>query len=112
METQTFYRLIEDETPILPDIVAQSVVADYYTKNRISIDTEQENRQYDELVTHLVNRANELYNCNALFKKIIRKPGKGLDYLHMLMRHWVEAKLQPQRKTTFTEKIKAFFTSP
>jgi hypothetical protein len=102
METQTFYRLIEDETPILPDIAAESVVGHYYSENKIPITNEQENRQYDELVSYLTKRANDLYNLNAHFKKQIRKPGnKGLDNLYMFMNHWLEAKLQ------YTKKIKA-----
>ena len=92
---ETLFRLIEDETPILPDIAAESVVSDYYTKNKISIDNEQENRQYDELVRYLAKRANDLYNSNAHFKKQIRKPGnKGLDNLYMFMGHWLAAKIK------------------
>lgn len=113
MKTKTLYRLIEDETPILPHIAAQKVVGDYYTKNKIEVNTEQENKQYEDLISYLVKKANDLYNINSYFKKKIREKGnKGRDNLYMFMSHWMEAKMLKLKNANRNEKNNLYNTIP
>jgi len=99
MKSKSFYRLIEDETPILPEIAAESVVGHYYTEKKIQVTNKEENNYYYSLVSYLAKKANDVYNVNAHFNsKIKAKGNKGLDHLFMFMNHWLEGKIMDDKK--------------
>lgn len=63
---------IEDDTPIIPMALAQSVTNDI------------------GFARHLVARADIVYAHNERFRKKVRGRN-GLDYLETFMRHWLMA---------------------
>ncbi len=86
---------IEDDTPILPYVVADGVVEEVerFLGKRI--------RNREAAVDYLAGRADATYRANKRFRKRIRGRGdSGLDWLFSFMRHWLSAwMLKHDRKT-------------
>jgi hypothetical protein len=75
--------IIEDETPIIPWLIAESVAREAYTITGSKQLT-------DQLTAHLVEKAERIYQNNADFRKGLKSEG-GRDKLYMFMRHWSAA---------------------
>lgn len=76
-------RTIEQDTPILPDVVARTIIEDVrnFTGRRFS--------REGMYLQALVERAAGLYLHSPSFRKKIRAAGNsGRDYLYAFMRHW------------------------
>lgn len=75
--------IIEDETPIIPWIIAESVGAEAYqiTGNE---------KQVDALKPYLVGKAETIYQNNDIFRRDMKKDS-GRDKLCMFMRQWAAA---------------------
>lgn len=94
LTTKSFFKRIDEETPILPDIAAETVVCHYCQEKGIEIKTEAEAAYWRGVEVGLVERANVTYNINDHFKAQINQRGnKGLDTLLAFMLHWLEAKV-------------------
>ena len=89
-------RRIEDDTPILPWLVAWCVWDDA----AIGLGQPLPRRWIRELAA----RANTVYAHNQRFRRMIRRPGdSGRDYLWMFMRHWLAALIHERRHHLFAE---------
>jgi hypothetical protein len=76
-------RTISDDTPILPDVVALTVVDDVA---RFVDRTFSRRLAY---IQQLTTRAERLYLHNPAFRRRVRGKGNGgRDYLYTFMRHW------------------------
>lgn len=74
---------IEKDTPILPDVVAKTIIEDvrHFTGRRFA--------REGMYLQALVERAAGLYLHSPSFRKKIRGAGNsGRDYLYTFMRHW------------------------
>lgn len=92
---------IDEETVIIPEIVAQRTAEDVVYKifeNQLKgwSDLEEADKKYldkkiskktNEVAKYLVERANTIYKHNPDFRKKINGE-KGLEYLYMFMAHW------------------------
>ena len=88
-------RLIEEDTPIIPEIVAESVV-DEATRLAPDHAAALLSRRA-ELAAALAWRANAAYGSDpdSVWSKSIRGRGnRGRDTLHAFMRHWLAAELK------------------
>ena len=77
---------IEDDTPIVTRAAAERVCqeASLWLGERFP-------RGW---ATELAERANVVYQHNARFRRLLRKPGNaGRDWLYIFMRHWLSALL-------------------
>lgn len=90
---------IENETPIMPWIVADTIIDEvvwYLSKHGIY--EAEANRIYerkDDLANWLTNYANTVYKHNASWRKKIKAHGnKGRDTLYAFMRHWLASDLR------------------
>jgi hypothetical protein len=98
---------IQDDTEIMPDIVASTVMGeleDYLstskkfgpyeqgTANKLVKHIQQHGETY---VDELVKKTETLYQVNADFKRKLnsnaRAGNAGRDYLYMFMRHWLSS---------------------
>jgi hypothetical protein len=90
---------IADETDILPEIVAESVVDSvttylYYAGGKTA-EAEQFNAERERLVEGLVGYAERVYDHNESFRKKLRSRGnRGRDTLYSFMRHWLSAEIK------------------
>ena len=84
---------IETDTPIIPEMIADSVAADAVEKSgKFNNFTEARVDAVNKLAAYLVNRANITYKGSEHFKKSIRASGnRGRDNMYMWMGHWAEA---------------------
>jgi hypothetical protein len=87
-------RTIEQDTPILPYVIADSVIRELarYLHREHSIDLDNA----ADLETALSSKADRCYQHNAFFAKRIRG-ASGRDYLYAFMRHWLSAEVCDQR---------------
>ena len=80
---------IERETPLLPRVVAEAVLAEASEW----LDSPLPPSWIDELAA----RAEEVYDANARFRRTLRSRGdEGRDWLWAFTRHWLAALLQQQ----------------
>lgn len=95
--------VIDQDTPILPYIVAGTVVQEVerYTGEALS----------NEYVEALVAHAHATYNADASFRRKIRAKGnKGRDTLYAFMRHWLAADLKKKQPDIY-EQLPSGFAS-
>jgi hypothetical protein len=89
------HRLIEDDTPILPELVAESVVDE---ATRLAPDhADKLLSRRAELAAALTARANAVYEADhdSAWSKSIRGGGnRGRDTLYAFMRHWLAGDLK------------------
>jgi hypothetical protein len=88
-------RLIEDDTPILPDLVAESVVDEAARLAPGHADELLSRRA--ELAAALAARAKATYGADpdSAWSRSIRGAGnKGRDTLYAFMRHWLAGELK------------------
>jgi hypothetical protein len=91
-------RKIEDETPIMPWIIADAVVdevarylrAQGYRKEEAAVD-----RMKEEWSRWLHARANQIYTHDDRFRRQIKGPkgNQGRDRMYMWMRHWLTGRM-------------------
>jgi len=96
-------RLIEDDTPILPELVAESVV-DEAARLAPGCASELLSRR-DELAAALTARANAAYGADpdSTWSRSIRGAGnRGRDTLYAFMRHWLAADLKRNSPVVFS----------
>jgi hypothetical protein len=83
---------IEDETPILPWIVADAVISELETHLACPLRGPECSH---ELADMLSDHANKIYKHNEQFRKRIRSKADGgdagRDWLYAFMRHWLTA---------------------
>lgn len=89
---------IEEETQIIPEIIADNVAAESLVNNQktANLPGEEKARLQSELVLYLVDKARTVYNNNKDFrKKVNAKGNKGRDSMYMFMSHWAEGWIKP-----------------
>jgi hypothetical protein len=82
---------IDTDTPLVPEVVADSVARDEVDENKKTKDLPDEKKHLivDELVTHLAARAREQYQASEHFRNQINADGnKGRQNFYMFMHHW------------------------
>ncbi len=89
---------IEDDTPIMPWIVADSALSDaqkYLDKPIPNIRS---------VADELSDFANDIYKHNERFRKQIRASGnRGRDTLYIFMRHWTASYLKKNHPALFKQ---------
>lgn len=81
-------RLIQDDTVLLPDVIASQVVRE------VEVWAGGELPDRETLVTSLSAKAQHIYEANKRFRNKLRsKSNAGRDYLYTFMRHWLYAEL-------------------
>jgi hypothetical protein len=86
---------IEDDTPIMPWVVAQSVIEEAQKETGASLNVRN-------LVRSLSTRAQTTYEHNEDFRKKVRGRGdSGRDTLYAFMRHWLAAYLKKEQPDVF-----------
>jgi hypothetical protein len=101
---------IENETPILPDVIADAVVretllyiGDHRSKFPSRPRAEAERALNDpELPAGLAGRAEIVYGKHEHFRKHI-KSANGRDYLYAFMRHWLAADVKRNWPDVYAE---------
>lgn len=91
---------IEDETPIMPWIVADGAIEDAqsYLPRNVEIPNSR------EMAEELSDYANKIYKHNDRFRKQIRAKGnRGRDTLYMFMRHWLASFLHEKHPAIFEQ---------
>jgi len=87
---------IENDTPIMPLVVADTVIEE--TERYLDVTLPQRRQIADALA----GRAESLYQYNADWRKKMRAKGNvGRDTLYAFMRHWLAAKLQKLRPALY-----------
>ena len=96
-------KLIEEDTPIVPEIAAGAIVDE---AARLAPDHADELlSRRAELVAALAARANATYkaNPNSVWSRRIRSGGnRGRDTLYAFMRHWLAADLKRNSPDVFS----------
>lgn len=91
---------IEDDTPILPHIVADAVIGEVERCTPLELSTAEER----DLADRLADRANAVYAKNDRFRRKIRGRGDlGRDALYAFMRHWLASELKKIRPRVFAQ---------
>lgn len=91
---------IEDDTPIIPELVADTILGSelngfFYDKPELQAAWEKVYDVKDKMARQLAKRADQTYGANPDFAKKIRARGnKGRDTLYVFMRHWIAAELK------------------
>jgi hypothetical protein len=92
--------LIEDETAILPHVVAQGVAETIIFQKMEKLGTLLKKgsdpdyvKEVKELVEYLTEKAQVIYEHNEKFRKELKKDS-GVKYLRMFMEHWSEGKIK------------------
>jgi len=98
-------RNIEDETPIMPLAVADSVIDEvigHLDEHGLPEEAERLYNRRDALARMLEKKANTVYRYNERWRKQIKASGnKGLDHLYTFMRHWLTADLRENQYAAF-----------
>lgn len=88
---------IEDETPIMPIVIADSVI-----RELLAFGIELPNP--DEYADELATRADTAYQHNDDFRKKIRSAGNaGRDWLYAFMRHWLSSLVQKKDRAAYAK---------
>jgi hypothetical protein len=91
---------IEDDTPIMPAVVADGVVRQANDMVGGALSDEEERGFADAL--H--DEAQRIYRHNERFRKKLRGRGRsGLDHLYAFMQHWFAAGLKKARPDLFKQ---------
>ena len=78
---------IEDETILLPCVIAESVIGELSRFLGVDLDTGGH-----DLANRLVGRAERIYEASPRFQRSMKLKG-GRDDLYMWMRHWLSGEL-------------------
>lgn len=93
---------IEDDTPLLPWVVADSVIGEVEQCHG-------ELRNRDAIADRLADRADRIYQRNERFRKTMRSRGNtGRDMLYSFMRHWLSADLKKTDPTVYRKLPREF----
>lgn len=91
---------IEDDTPIMPHIVADAVIAEVDRCVPMDLSASEERAIADRLA----DRADQVYARNESFRRKIRAAGnRGRDALYAYMRHWLASDLKTLRPGVFAQ---------
>jgi len=105
---------IEDDTPIMPWLVAESVIEEVVRFATSKGLEDEANKLYDvsrDLSEKLSDDANKIYKANKKFAKQMNAPGdKGRDQLYVWMRHWLSAELKKKHPKIFSVLPQSFMT--
>jgi len=112
---------IESDTPIIPAIVADSVIEEAVRSAADQVGCTKRGGcecaacglygRRDGLSSELATRAEELYANDATWAKKIRGRGsRGRDTLHTFMRHWLAAELRQSSPDVFAALPPGFAT--
>ncbi len=114
---------ISDDTPILPEVVADMVVGEvtayfyYFMTEDQGTDSDPElfkevnSLNSRKLVNELYKQAEVVYASNKSFaKKIKAKGNKGRDALYSFMRHWLAALLKKKHPLIYKKIPRSFDT--
>lgn len=86
---------IEDDTPIMPDLIAEEVAMDAFIHDgRIPSPSEWQeiSGKIEKLTNYLVEKADKSYKESAFFRKKMNARGNaGRDALYAYMRNWVNS---------------------
>ena len=85
------HKRIEDETPILPFVIADSVTRELEKYLGRQLDSRE------SLIERIVAKGDGCYQHDECFRRMIRGTN-GRDYMYMFMRHWLAAELYPNIK--------------
>lgn len=90
MPSEKMPRSIGQDTGIVPDVVAESVVEKAF---KLIHETPDE-REIGYYAGRLVEQAETLYHINPTFRRKIRSRGDaGRDALYSYMQHWISSRL-------------------
>ena len=96
---------IEDDTSIMPHIVADSVISEVELYTGIEVPDKR------VLADHLADRADDVYKNDERFRGQIRAKGnRGRDQLYVFMRHWLSSELKKHHPEIF-QKLPASFAN-
>ena len=96
---------IEDDTPILPYMVADNVIDE--VGNCVPLDMSPAEQR--ALADKLADRADTVYASNETFRRKIRGRGNtGRDTLYAFMRHWLASELKKTRPRVFAKLPSSF----
>lgn len=94
-------RFIERDTPILPYVLASSVIEEVERAFPfLPADDADYRRVMEELTTALTARAHGCYQGERFRRKVQGRGNTGRDFLAMFMRHWLTALLQTHAPVT------------
>lgn len=86
--------MISNETIILPEAIAESVVGELARHLHFNHNTELQDTA--QLVSKLVDKAEAYYIADSKFRsKVKRDNTYGRDWLYTFMRHWLSSELLP-----------------
>lgn len=106
-KTATKIGRIEDDTPILPYAVADSVINEVDRCVPLNMSIGEQRALVDKLADH----ADAVYSRNEGFRKKIRGHGDtGRDHLYAFMRHWLSAELKKSRPAVFDQLPQSFMS--
>lgn len=98
-----YSRTIADDTPMIPEMVADSVFDEVAMFRGRGLPDEAKLSQL------ICDQANRSYQHNETFRKKVRGRGNsGLEYLRMFMRHWLSSDLKRLHPEIFKELPKSF----
>ena len=80
--------IIEKETMLLPSVVADCVIQELECWFR------QAFHMREEMHAALCERAQGCYQHNERFRKWLKRPKQGRDYLYSFMRHWLTGEVK------------------
>jgi len=90
MRSKTKIGYIEDETAILPHVIADVVVRELIDWARNDQHIDKPLGGADAAVDYLADRAQQCYEHDDRFRKTIRSAGnRGRDQLYIWSRHWL-----------------------
>lgn len=91
---------IEDDTPILPHVVADVVISEVER----CFPLKMSDRESRALADKLADRADRVYQVNEQFRRQIRARGdRGRDTLYAFTRHWLASELRRTRRGVFDQ---------
>ena len=80
---------IEDETALLPHVIADSVIRELFLLARDTYAAMPTLSETEDAVTYLTDYAETVYQANPDWRKKIKRGMSGRDYLYSFMRHWL-----------------------
>ena len=96
---------IQEDTPILPHVVAESVLEEvqlYLHRRQLGEEASRILHDEDRLVDYLTDYAQTVYKHSKDVQKKIRAKGNlGRDWLYTFMRHWLSAELKKAHPSVF-----------
>jgi hypothetical protein len=97
--TGDFERDFNEDSPLIPEMVLESVVLQYA----------DDDKQSAELGNFLIEKFKHLYSNNARFgKKFAKQDDKARDWMRSFARHWSEGWLKKNYPKQYAARIRTF----